>query len=449
MTLDRRQIVTAGIGLGAAVAGPRPAESQAAAAPAHGVPASEFGVISDSASDQASALQLAIEAASRSGTPLLLPGTTLHTGRLNLKAGTYLVGVPGRTVLRYVGQSGLLACDGARDVRLQGVTLDGGKRPLGQSDGLLAARAVQQLLIRDCRFTASAGSGIAVDGCGGAISDCEIDDIARAGVFCIDAKGFEIGHNHVHDCANNGIQVWRSEKGEDGGLVVNNRIERIKAEAGGSGQNGNGINVFRAGSVLVTGNRISDCAFTAIRANAASNCQMIANSCARLGEVALYAEFGFEGSIIASNLVDGAATGISITNFNEGGRLAVAQGNLIRNLFLRKEGEARGIGIAAEADTLVSGNVIENAPAIGILLGWGKYLRDVVATGNTVRMAGIGIGVSTTAGAGYALITNNMISGSKDGAIRAMNFDKPLGRDLTQASAESYRNIAVYGNVGL
>ena len=59
---------------------------------------------------------------------------------------------------------------------------------------------------------------------------------------------------------------------------------------------------------------------------------MIANSCARLGEVALYAEFGFEGALIANNLVDTAATGISVTNFNEGGRLAVVQGNLVRNL---------------------------------------------------------------------------------------------------------------------
>ena len=41
--------------------------------------------------------------------------------------------------------------------------------------------------------------------------------------------------------------------------------------------------------------------------------------------------------MIANNLVDKAATGVSVTNFNEGGRLAVVQGNLIRNLFLRKD----------------------------------------------------------------------------------------------------------------
>jgi len=96
------------------------------------------------------------------------------------------------------------------------------------------------------------------------------------------------------------------------------------------------VNVFRAGSVLVSSNRIADCAFLAIRSNAGSNCQMVGNSCARLGEVGLYAEFAFEGAVIANNLVDKGATGISVTNFNEGGRLAVVQGNLIRNLFFRK-----------------------------------------------------------------------------------------------------------------
>jgi uncharacterized secreted repeat protein (TIGR03808 family) len=51
-----------------------------------------------------------------------------------------------------------------------------------------------------------------------------------------------------------------------------------------------------------------------------------------LGEVAIYAEFGFEGAVIANNTIDGAAIGVAVTNFNQGGRLAVVQGNLIRNL---------------------------------------------------------------------------------------------------------------------
>jgi uncharacterized secreted repeat protein (TIGR03808 family) len=80
--------------------------------------------------------------------------------------------------------------------------------------------------------------------------------------------------------------------------------------------------------------------------------------------------------VIANNIVDRAATGIVVTNFNDGGRLAVVQGNLVRNLFFRKDAVSRGNGIAVEADTLVSGNVVENAPGFGIAIGWVNYLRD-------------------------------------------------------------------------
>ncbi len=58
----------------------------------------------------------------------------------------------------------------------------------------------------------------------------------------------------------------------------------------------------------------------------------------------------------------------------------------------------------------MTGNVIENAPTAGIILGWGHHLRDVAATGNVVRQGRIGIGVSVATGAGTALIANNMIA---------------------------------------
>ena len=63
--------------------------------------------------------------------------------------------------------------------------------------------------------------------------------------------------------------------------------------------------------------------------------------------------------------------------------------NLVRNLTLDgpylHDGAGFGFGIAVEADTVVSANVIENAPKYGLMLGWGPYLRNVVATGNLVR----------------------------------------------------------------
>jgi uncharacterized secreted repeat protein (TIGR03808 family) len=202
--------------------------------------------------------------------------------------------------------------------------------------------------------------------------------------------------------------------------------------------------------VLVTGNRITDCAYSAVRGNSASDIQILGNSCARLGEVALYAEFAFQGALITNNLVDTAASGISVTNFNEGGRLAVVHGNILRNLFRREQEpeDKRGEGIAVEADASVIGNVIESAPTAGLVIGSGTYLRDIVATENLIRGARVGILVSAS-GAGSCLIANNMISGATEGSIRAMNgATQPIGPELI-AGDVSNKRVWLSGNVAV
>ena len=447
MSVGRRQLLMGGLGLGlAAAAGPRMAASREETDAPQAF--STYGIVPGGGEiDQTATLQLAADDAAETGTPLFLPAGIYSTSRLTLKSGTQITGVPGRSILHYRDGGAILSLENVENVRLAGLVLDGEGKPLGERGALLAATETKHLDLSDCRFVGSGEDGVVLRKVSGWIKDCEIGDIRKGGLFSEDAGGLQIAHNHVRDCGDNGIMVWRSEQGEDATIVAANRIERIAAKSGGSGQNGNAINVFRAGSVLISGNRIADCAFSAIRSNSGSNCQMIGNSCARLGEVALYAEFSFEGAVIANNLVDKAAIGVSVTNFNEGGRLAVVQGNLIRNLFLRKDVESRGIGIAVEADSVVTGNVIEGTPAYGILIGWGRYLRDVSVTDNLIRNAHIGIGVSTDPSAGTALITNNLITGAKDGAIRAMNGPTAIGPDLAQASAEAYRNLAVYANV--
>ena len=443
MTMRRRDFMLGGLGAGLTLAvGPRIAGARDAGA------FSTYGIVpADGAVNQTATLQQAADAAARSGIPLHLPAGTYATERLVLKTGTHIHGVPGRTVLRHAGGRAIFETEGTDNVRLSGLVLDGSSEPVGEDGALLLATGSTHLDVSDCRVTGSSQDGIVLRKVTGRVANCEIDTNAKAGLFSEDANGLEIGQNQVHDCGDNGILVWRTETGEDGTIVSGNRIERIGAKSGGSGQNGNGINIFRAGSVLVSQNRIADCAFSAVRSNAGSNCQMVANSCARLGEVALYAEFGFQGAVIANNIVDTAAMGISVTNFNEGGRLAVVQGNVIRNLFLRKTGEVRGVGIGVEADTVVTGNVIEGAPAYGIFAGWGKHLRDVSVTDNVIRKSHVGIAVSVDPSAGSALITDNLIDGAKGGAIRAMKGPTPVGPDLALESAEAYRNLAVYANV--
>jgi uncharacterized secreted repeat protein (TIGR03808 family) len=94
----------------------------------------------------------------------------------------------------------------------------------------------------------------------------------------------------------------------------------------------------------------------------------------------------------------------------------------------------------------VTGNVVENAPMAGIALGYGRYLRDVAATGNVVRRADIGIAVSVAAGAGTALIANNVISETQSGAIIGMDRQKIVTGDLMKGGAERYAQLTLSGN---
>jgi uncharacterized secreted repeat protein (TIGR03808 family) len=448
MPLDRRALLgsglaTAGFATAAAAAGPRAQEQ-----PTIGFPL--FAPEGDG--DQTRALQTAIDRAAQRGAPLLLAPGLFRTGRLDLRPNTRLIGSARQTVLEFTGGGAFLIAREAPGVRLEGVVIDGSLLGIDAAEGtgLVTLINCDGVALSDLDVRRGLLNGIALTGCSGRISDCDVRDMSQAGIFSLDARGLDISHNAVMDCANNGIQVWRSTPGEDGTTVTSNRISRIATKGGGTGQNGNGVNVFRAGGVVVSANRIEDCAYSAVRGNSSDNIQMTGNSCRKIGEVALYAEFAFSGALIANNIVDHAAGGIAVTNFNDGGRLAVVQGNVIRNLFRREfePVDKRGIGIGVEADAAVSGNVIEDAPTAGISAGWGPYLRDVAITGNLIRKAGIGIMVSSDPKAGPCLISQNMISNTKDGAIRTMDHGNAHGPDLALVAPEGGR-LAISGNLAV
>lgn len=391
------------------------------------------GLIPNSQADQTAALQAAIDGAARRGAPLALPPGTFRTRTLTLRARSVIAGASGLTTLVQAGDGPLISAANAEAAAIAHLALDGAYRALGAAEypALVALDGCGGLVIEGLWLRRAAGNGLTLRRCTGRVSGCELTDCAAAALLSLDST-LSITANLIANCANNGILVWRSAPAEDGSLVSGNRIGGIRADGGGTGQNGNGINVFRAGGVRVTDNRIKDCAYSAVRGNAASNLTVSGNQCSGLGEVAIYAEFAFTGVLIANNLIDGAATGISVTNFNEGGRLAVVQGNLIRNL-KRRESEPvdkRGEGIAVEADTSVSGNTIESAETCGIWLGSGSYMRDVTATGNLIRATPVGILISADPAAGRALVTGNLISGTRDGAIRAQVNGRPFGPDL-------------------
>lgn len=407
-----------------------------------------LGLRPDAADDQGAVLQRALAEAARSGRDLHLPPGRYRVAGVALPSSTRLVGVPGLTRLVQAGPGPVLTGKGAARITLAGLTVEGTKGGDG-SRPLLAFEDVERFRAGDLVLQDAAGTALRLERCGGAVERVEI---ARAdvGIFSLDAVGLSIRDNLVEHCANNGIQVWRGAKGYDGTQVIGNRIRRIGAARGGSGENGNGVNVFRAGGVLVSGNTIRHCAFSAVRDNAGDNVQILGNSCSDLGEVALFAEFGFEGCVIANNLVDRASVGLSITNFNEGGRLAVASGNVVRNLFRRPDAVTgvigQGIGIAVEADAAVTGNVVEAAAFAGLAIGFGPYLRDVACTGNVVRQCGVGVAVSVAPGAGAAQIAANLFSGCPGGGVVGYAWDKAVSPDLTRSGAERFPRLSITGN---
>ena len=451
MPLDRRTFLTATpaaapVLAATALAGPAKAE---AAVTGQVINARDLGVMANSASDQTATLQAAIDRAAAARLPLFLPPGGYGTGPLTLRDGTILSGAGQSTRLVAVSRGPVLAASAAGDVSVRDLSVTGlqsGVPIEGEAPPLIDCADIPRLLLDGVAVDGGDDNGISLARCGGTVRNCRINASAGTGLFSIDATGLEIIHNAVQDCGNNGIQVWRSTPGEDGTIVAHNRIRRIRSDAGGSGQYGNGVNVFRAGAVLVTANRIEDCTYSAVRSNAGSDCQILGNSCSRLGEVAIYAEFGFEGAVIANNLVNMAATGIVMTNFNEGGRLAVCSGNIVRNLFTRDHYDRRGNGIGAEADTAITGNVVENAPEAGISIGWGHHQRNVSAANNIVRDCGVGISVSVVTGAGTALLTGNLIATPKSAAIQGYEWANPIGGDLIDAVENPFPNVVLSGN---
>ncbi|HEY7669038.1 MAG TPA: right-handed parallel beta-helix repeat-containing protein [Hyphomicrobium sp.] len=293
MSVSRRELILAGLGFGVTLA------AGARLASAHRTTPSTFGVAPlGSTADHTAMLQHAADAAAQSGRPLFLPPGLYSTGRLELRSGTHLTGIPGKSILRCRDGGGLIGVEQAADIRLDGLVLDGHGRDMGVDGALLAANMATRLQLSNCRFLRSGSGGILVSRC--------------------------------------------------------------------------------------------------------------------------------EDVVVTNNIVDKAATGIAVTEGAQGGSPALIQGNLVRNLFFRKVAVAHGNGIAIDADAVVKGNIVGNAPGFGILV---SSAGDVSVSHNRIRNTHIGIGIPAEV-AETARLASNKISNAQNGAIRAMRGPAPIGPDL-------------------
>ena len=415
-----------------------------------GLDASHHGVTPGSEDRSAKAFNRMLKEAATRNQPVFLPPGRYFVSNIDLPENIRISGVPGETRLVYSGDGSFMRSVGGKRVTLSDLVVDGANRWLADGQpGLMTFQNTARLSIENCEILGAQKFAVWAERCAGRMSGNTISGAAESAIYAVECRDLAIRDNEVSDCGNGGILVHRWTKGFDGTIVSGNRISRIRANAGGTGEYGNGINVFRADDVQVANNYIADCAFTAIRSNAGSNVQVTANHCLNSGETAIYSEFGFDGAMISNNVIDGAANGILSVNFNEGGRLAAINGNVIRNLKLtapyEQEDALFGIGIEAESDAVVSANLIEGAPRWGMLIGWGPYLRDVSVTGNVIRQAPVGIAATVVEGAGHAMIRQNLFSETTE-AVAGYRWIEKVTGDLAQPGAESFAHLDIGEN---
>jgi uncharacterized secreted repeat protein (TIGR03808 family) len=448
MSLDRRAFFRLSALTTAVPAVTLATPSRAAPMSMLGVDAVQLGVRAGGTVEQTAALQNAIDQTAGARVPLVLGPGEYRTGQLKLPTGTQIVGVRGATRLIFEGGAALISAHGADHVTLAGLIFDGKGKSLPEERGLIQVSWGGGIRIIDCEVLNSGGHGIVLDDVEGTIAGSMIANAAHTGIVSRNGRGVTIGNNQIRDCRGGGIHILRKNKGDDGSQVSDNRIEDIAAEPGKA--SGNGILIAQAANVTVRGNRMRRIAASGVKGQGAANLQIVGNFIAEVGDAAVHAEADFEGVVVANNTLSDAAAGIAIVGFEHGGRLAVIEGNLIRNLKTARRaghgnGAGAGIGISVEADATVSGNVIENAPDTGIKLGWGQYLRDVSVTGNVVRNVGYGITASISTGAGQAVIAANMVAEAKRGAIVGMDFAEAIPDDL-QKNPTRYAHLTVRGN---
>lgn len=455
MTLSRRDwLRTALFGTVATSAGPVLAQAQRSGTPTPlgtlGLDATQFGLRPGSADDQSRLLQTALVEAAKRNAPLIVAPGRYRIANVVLPENANLVGVPGATHFIAAQAGSLLVARRIKRAALAGIVLDGLDIRISQRSGLLNVDDVLDLGLSGCEFANAGSVGLTLNRTAGRIERNRFRSMRDSALFSFDSRGLSIEANTVEDCGNNGIQLWREQAGDDQSLIRGNRLNRIRNDAGGDGPYGNGISLFRAGGVVIEGNTLRECALTFIRNNSGSNVQILGNQGRRCGETALYSEFAFEGAIIANNLVEDCAQGVSVTNLDHGGRLAVVANNIIRNAQkgLAPKGKilAGGAGLHVEAEAAVTGNVVENASDVGITLGWSWAMRNLVATGNVVRRTGIGIAVSLIPKERNALIANNVISEARLGAVVGTEFGKPVTGDLTRGDDKRAAGIRVEGN---
>ncbi|MGL4728363.1 MAG: TIGR03808 family TAT-translocated repetitive protein [Bosea sp. (in: a-proteobacteria)] len=345
-----------------------------------------------------------------SGTTTIL--TTNGSGKpLHVRA------LPGSVTLQFNGSNIFLRIEGQANVRFEGLIFDGQNRALtdfvgGRKAFIAVANNASKVVFDNCDIRNSPGIGLYVTN--GATADIVSCSMSTHNVGIWSENGqIRALRNRLNGMSDNGIAVWRSSNTGDSSIIVGNTINGITNISGGTGEYGNGISVFRAIGLTISENQIYNATYSAIRCNGGGGHTVTNNNIYNMREVAIFLEapgvgIDMTGIVCANNAMDTVGNGISVANsgqFNDGtARSVVIEGNRISNVLNNPIPDAGyfppstiGCGIHVEQDCTITGNLVEGAARIGLWIGTSTACRDLVVSGNLVRNAPIGIGVSENA----------------------------------------------------
>jgi uncharacterized secreted repeat protein (TIGR03808 family) len=236
MGIDRRRVFAALAGLGAVGAATDVRAAAARDAPSRAeLDAVALGLRPNAPDDQSQIFQRAIEQAAAARAILRLPPGFYRAGALQLPPYAAIKGVAGATRIVMAGGPSMMSATGSDHVAVTGIVLDGAGIPLPERRGLLHVTQGRAIRVADCEIVSSGRNGVSLESVEGEVNANTISG-GDAAIFSIDARGLKISGNTIRGPGNGGILVWRSAPGDDGTLIVDNRIEGVMNKAGGSGQ---------------------------------------------------------------------------------------------------------------------------------------------------------------------------------------------------------------------
>ncbi|HMN72408.1 MAG TPA: TIGR03808 family TAT-translocated repetitive protein [Rhodoblastus sp.] len=408
-------------------------------------------------------LQGAINAAQSAQKPLFIAGGVYTTPALSITASLTVWAAKNSVIIRSsTGNAVSLSIHAASgrmaDVVLSGLSFDGESKSLASgASGLVNFSQVDRIVVEDCFFWRSNGTGLYLNNTSGRVSSNGFDT-CNTGIYSTNGWGITIENNTLFNSQNNGIYVTRepyaaSSLGFDGTTIHRNRITQTLNTSGGSGQFGNAILCSIVQFVRITDNIISGANYSAIRANFCSDMVISGNQINNAKETAIFVENpsdfspGWSNVTISANTLNGVGGGIHLVNNNAGSRRASVIGNAIYNSLKNSFPEytspdtnpankytriTYGSGVIISADCIAESNVIENTAGPGIMLSlagtWNSQTQtnpdrntiSAIVSKNILKYCQVGIGYNDWDTRGFAEIAGNIIVGATSAQIIQM-----------------------------